>query len=172
MSKDGQILNLKARFIREVGAIELAQCEELINVRSLNLAQNDIGDKGVKAIAESTILANLRSLNLKSNSIGDEGARILAESTTLVNLRSIQLVVNNITDEGERVLMNSTSLVSLSSLFLAHPSGGEGAFWARRSYRFNSPDLSSFKSLGGWLGFIQIKFYKSNGFFIWHIKTV
>ena len=83
LSPDGQVLSLKAQFIREVGAKALAQKEELRNLRALDLTQNDIGDEGVKAIAESEVLSNLTTLNLKSNRIGDEGARYLANSKTL-----------------------------------------------------------------------------------------
>jgi len=54
LSKDGQILNLKAKYIREAGAKELAQCEELANVRAMDLSQNDIGDTGVKANADNS----------------------------------------------------------------------------------------------------------------------
>ncbi|MBT5763749.1 MAG: hypothetical protein HOI59_07785, partial [Nitrospina sp.] len=39
LSKDGQVLNLKAQFLREVGAIELAQKEGLKEVRALDLSQ-------------------------------------------------------------------------------------------------------------------------------------
>ena len=86
MSKDGQILSLKAQFIRELGAQKLSECDLISNLRSLDLAQNDIGDDGVKAIAESPHLSNLRTLNLKSNHITDMGAEYLANSKTLKNL--------------------------------------------------------------------------------------
>ena len=66
LSKDGQVLNLKAQFLREVGAIELVQKESLKEVRALDLSQNGIGDEGVKALAQSTVLVNLRNLNLAS----------------------------------------------------------------------------------------------------------
>ena len=36
LSKDGQVLNLKAAFLREVGAKELAKREELKEVRALD----------------------------------------------------------------------------------------------------------------------------------------
>ena len=55
LSSDGQVLNLKAQFLREVGAKELAKREELKNVRSMDLSQNGIGDEGVKAIAECRV---------------------------------------------------------------------------------------------------------------------
>ena len=77
LSKDGQVLNLKAKYIREVGAKELAQCEELSTLRALDLSQNDIGDEGVKAVAESPVFSNLRTLNLKSNRITDVGLNFL-----------------------------------------------------------------------------------------------
>ena len=48
LSSDGQVLNLKAQFLREVGAKELANREELKNVRSMDLSQNGIGDEGVR----------------------------------------------------------------------------------------------------------------------------
>lgn len=115
LSKDGQILNLKAKFIREVGARELAK-EELSSLRALDLSQNDIGDEGVKAIAESPVFSNLRQLNLKSNQITDQGAEYLANSSILENLRSLQLVVNDLSEEGEKVLRNSPNLMSLTSL--------------------------------------------------------
>ena len=51
LSNDGQVLNLKAAFLREVGAKELAKREELKEVRALDLSQNGIGDEGVRAIA-------------------------------------------------------------------------------------------------------------------------
>ena len=92
LSPDGQVLSLKAQFIREVGAKALAQKEELKNLRALDLTQNDIGDEGAKAIAESEIFSNLRTLNLKSNRIGDDGAFYLANSKTLKNLRSMALI--------------------------------------------------------------------------------
>ena len=37
LSKDGQVLNLKAAFLREVGAKELAKREELKEVRALDI---------------------------------------------------------------------------------------------------------------------------------------
>ena len=37
LSKDGQVLNLKAQFLREVGVKELAKREELKEVRALDL---------------------------------------------------------------------------------------------------------------------------------------
>ena len=58
LSKDGQVLNLKAQFLREVGAIELVQKESLKELRALDLSQNGIGDEGVKALAQSTVLVN------------------------------------------------------------------------------------------------------------------
>ena len=54
LSKDGQVLSLKAQFLREVGAKELAQHETMKEIRALDLSQNSIGDEGVKASAEST----------------------------------------------------------------------------------------------------------------------
>ena len=63
LSKDGQVINLKAQFLREVGAKELACREELKEVRAMDLSQNGIGDEGVKAIAESNVFGNLRNLN-------------------------------------------------------------------------------------------------------------
>ena len=83
LSKDGQVLILKALFIREVGARKLAECEQLSNLRALDLTQNAIGDDGVKAIAESPHFGKVRTLNLKSNGITDKGAEFLANSTTL-----------------------------------------------------------------------------------------
>ena len=53
LSPDGQVLSLKAQFIREVGAKALAKKEELKNLRALDLTQNDIGDEGVKWISQS-----------------------------------------------------------------------------------------------------------------------
>ncbi|HCG73873.1 MAG TPA: hypothetical protein DE038_11310, partial [Nitrospina sp.] len=69
LSKDGQVLNLKAKFLREVGAKELAKREDLKEVRAMDLSQNGIGDEGVKAIAESEVFVHLRNLNLASNLI-------------------------------------------------------------------------------------------------------
>ena len=40
LSPDGQVLSLKAQFIREVGAKALAKKEELKNLRALDLTQN------------------------------------------------------------------------------------------------------------------------------------
>ena len=40
LSKDGQVINLKAQFLREVGAKELACREELKEVRAMDLSQN------------------------------------------------------------------------------------------------------------------------------------
>ena len=55
LSKDGEVLSLKAQFLREVGAKELAEDETMNGVRALDLSQNSIGDEGVKAIAESAL---------------------------------------------------------------------------------------------------------------------
>jgi len=116
VSKDGQILSLKAKYIREVGAKALAQRDDLSKLRALDLSQNDIGDEGVRAIAESPVFSNLRQLNLKSNQITDTGAGYLANSATLTSLRSLQMVVNDLTEEGEKLLRNSPHLISLTSL--------------------------------------------------------
>ena len=61
LSKDGEVLSLKAQFLREVGAKELAENETMKGVRALDLSQNSIGDEGVKAIAKSALFVNLRT---------------------------------------------------------------------------------------------------------------
>ena len=65
LSKDGQVLNLKAKYIREVGAKELAQCEELSTLRALDLSQNDIGDEGIKAVLDTNCLVNPKTLGFE-----------------------------------------------------------------------------------------------------------
>ena len=69
LSKDGQVLNLKAKYIREVGAKELAQCEELSTLRALDLSQNDIGDVGVLSKLTSQKKPILEKLIGRTNDI-------------------------------------------------------------------------------------------------------
>ena len=56
LSPDGQVLSLKAQFIREVGAKALAQKEELKNLRTLDLTMNDIGAVSYTHLTLPTIL--------------------------------------------------------------------------------------------------------------------
>lgn len=107
-----QRLDLGANAISASGAMALAGCVSLQNLRALFISLNKIGSAGVRAIATSPNLTNLRELDLASNGIDVEGAAALASSANLASLERLNLRANRIgtaefqTIEGYRQLRN------------------------------------------------------------------
>jgi Leucine-rich repeat (LRR) protein len=132
--------------------------EGLVNLTSLNLANNGIGVEGAQALKGRV---NLTSLDLEGNLIGPEGAQALEGLVNLtsldlrinyigpgvqalkglVNLTSLDLSVNYIGDEGAQVLKG---LVNLTSVFLfGNDIGIEGLEALKGLVNLASLDLQS-----------------------------
>ena len=104
LSKDGKTLDLTAMHLEEYGAKDIASCELLQEVTTLEFGRNICGPKGAKHLAQSKILTDLTSLNLFYNRIGNDGLKYIAVSDNLLSLRNLNLSDNNIGDEGARML--------------------------------------------------------------------
>lgn len=112
LSKDGKTLDLTAMHLEEFGAKDIAQCELVREVTTLEFGRNICGSRGVKYLAQSNILSNLVSLNLFYNRIGNDGVKYIAVSDNLLNLRNLNLSDNGIGDEGACTLAKFLPLFS------------------------------------------------------------
>jgi Ran GTPase-activating protein (RanGAP) involved in mRNA processing and transport len=89
-------LSLWDRGLRDEDVDELARCDALRELTSLDLGWNQIGPAGARALATSPVLANLEWLNLYHNDILDEGACALA-AAQLPRLRGLNMCRNGLT---------------------------------------------------------------------------
>ncbi len=112
LSADGKILNLTACYLKELGAKDLANCEMLKDLETLELGTNLLGVRGVKSLATSTVLTKLTSLNLFYNEIGNDGIKHIAISDNLLSLVNLNLSDNNVTDEGAKYFAKYLPLFS------------------------------------------------------------
>jgi uncharacterized protein (TIGR02996 family) len=111
-----ETLELGCNAVRAEGAIALAKCPQLTDLKRLALGSNEIDDSGVKALAESPHLTSLAKLELDTNLIGADGAQALASSSRLSSLKELELSGNAIGLAGARALANSHSLAGLLRL--------------------------------------------------------
>ena len=112
LSKDGKTLDLTAMHLEEYGAKDIANCELLRDVTTLEFGRNVCGPKGARFLAQSKTLINLTSLNLFYNRVGNEGVKYIAVSDNLLTLRNLNLSDNGIGDEGAGMLAKFLPLFS------------------------------------------------------------
>ncbi|SVD19344.1 uncharacterized protein METZ01_LOCUS372198, partial [marine metagenome] len=106
-SPNGEIINLREKYLGLRGIMEVASNPVLKNVKELILPGNQCADEGAEAIAQSPYLENLESLNLNHNEIGDEGAIAIANSDKLPKLTSLSMFGNVIGDVGAKAFAQS-----------------------------------------------------------------
>jgi internalin A len=109
-----------------IGAEGAQALKGLVNLTSLNLADNSIGDEGAQALKG---LVNLISLSLAENSIGDDGAQALKH---LAKLSQLNFSRNIIGQSGARAIAN---LRALETLFLLDCGMGDEALGELTSLR-------------------------------------
>lgn len=93
---------------------DLADCEHLQRVRSLDLRDNRLESRDVRALVVSEHLIGLTALNLSHNRIGDGGIRALAEAPLLGRLTQLDLRHNDIGPAGVRALARGLLLLANS----------------------------------------------------------
>ncbi len=112
LSKDSKTLDLTACYLKEYGAKDVAEYDDLKDLTNLQFGTNLCGPKGAKWLAQSEVLTNLTTLNLFYNAIDNEGCKHIAVSDNLQSLQNLILSDNNITDEGAIMLAKFLPLFS------------------------------------------------------------
>ncbi|KAG2378965.1 hypothetical protein C9374_007603 [Naegleria lovaniensis] len=103
-------------------------CQNMKNLKSLDLSLVDIFSEGAQSIAKNSIMSNLIELNLSGCQIEDEGVIGIATSEFMKNLRTLILANNEIQANGVTSLSKSPYLSRLTSLNLDdNPIGNAGA---------------------------------------------
>lgn len=93
---------------------DLADCEHLRRVRSLDLGDNRLETRDARALLVSPYLTGLTMLDLSHNRIGDGGIRALADSPLLGQLTELDLRANDFGPAGVRALACALLLLARS----------------------------------------------------------
>lgn len=92
-----------------------AATARLLELQSLELADNELGDDGIERLATSRFAA-LRHLDLTGNAINDDGLAALAEGAVLESIESLRLGRNEFEARGGSALASSEQLRHLRAL--------------------------------------------------------
>lgn len=115
-------LDLSSSVGRADGLEALTRCENLADLRRLNLSRNPLTPRASRLLSRARVFAGLRSLDLSNCRIGDKGVRHVAQGKFWPNLVELDLRQNPISPVGVRHLLDAAIPPDLTALVL----DGEG----------------------------------------------
>lgn len=99
----------------------IANCENMKNLTSLDLAYNNLDHEGAKALMNSPFMSKLRTLSLSPIILDDNVVLEIANSPNLFNLKTLCLIGSGIHNQGALAIANSENLKNLKNLILGSP---------------------------------------------------
>jgi|SRR5579883_1194869 len=96
----------------------LARCENLANLRRLNLSRNPLTPRALRVLSLSHVLSGLRSLDLSACRIDDKGVRHVTRAKFWPNLVELDLRQNPISAAGAQHLLDAPVPADLTALVL------------------------------------------------------
>lgn len=117
-----RFLGLSVADIDSHAARELARCEQLRELESLDLRYNQIRQMGAVALLTSDNLSSLRRIDLRSNRIGQSGFTAIANSPAMARLEWVDISENRLDPDWLGAVKLSAAFPSLKVLDLSENS--------------------------------------------------
>jgi Ran GTPase-activating protein (RanGAP) involved in mRNA processing and transport len=141
LKRNGKILNLSGKKIKDEGVQHLVSSGFLKNVEKIDLRYNEITTAGARLLAKVSQLPKLKSLILRHNILGDDGVTALAKSDSFPNLEEIQLGWTETRDAGALAFVRTDKFQNLKKLDL------RGNFLANETKEELKKSLNHLKTL-------------------------
>ena len=141
LKRNGKILNLSGKKIRDEGIEHLVSSKLLRKVEKIDLRYNEITAVGAELLAKMSPLPKLKSLILRHNILGDAGTTALAKSDSFPNLEEMQLGWTETRDAGALAFGGTDKFQNLKKLDL------RGNFLANETKEELKKSLNHLKTL-------------------------